>query len=443
MSFSLRTDSMGLKKEKKQFFKDVSWLFVAKSVLSAVNFLEVIILARVLGLETLGLFTLITAYVGIVNRFLDLAVWESVVKYVGEFMEKKQWDYVLAMIKFSYVVDATTGVLAFFVCVALGGLANDMFIKSPDGFEMVLILSFSLLVSTVNNTSEGLFRVFDRFQTITFVKSSESVLKLVLILTVLYLGYGIKGVLFAYVIVSFFTLAITQILVSRMLREKGLGDWFFSRTGVLSCRIKEITWFLLNTSFNATLQISEGRIAALVLGYFFGSVPVGLYRVARTVLKIIGRIMDPMYEAVFPRLVSFSTAKLYDKFAETVKYATGSLLKLAIPVLISIFLFAEQFIALIFGDQYLPASDTMRVLAVAALFSGTTLCLAPSLLAFGKPGLRAAVNTFKTITYVGLLLVLVPEHSYLGAGIAYLIVEFFHFVTCGYLMYRLRNEHRL
>ena len=158
-----------LKADKKELTKNVSWLFVAKSVPSAANIVEMIILARFLGLELFGLLTLVVAYVKIISSLLDFRVWESVVKYVGEFTEKNESDNALSMIKFSYLVDVATGLLAFGVCVLLAGVANDVFIKSPDGFELVLIFSFSLLISTANATSEALFRVFDKFKTIVFV----------------------------------------------------------------------------------------------------------------------------------------------------------------------------------------------------------------------------------------------------------------------------------
>lgn len=415
---------------------------MAKSVPSAANFLEVIILARVLGLEGFGTLTLVVSYVGIVNVLLDFRVWEATVRYVGEFLEKKESGHILSMIKFSYVIDVSTGLLAFFVSIALASLGNDLFIKSPDGFDLILIFSFSLLFSTANATSGAIFRVFDRFKTIIFVKLFDSALKLTLLLVVLYLGYGIKGVLVAYIIVSFSGFVLRQILVDRMLKHNKLGSWISSGIGLLSNRRKEIVWFLLNTSFNATLKTAgEGRIASLALGYFFGPVPTALYRVARSVKKTIGRISDPLYEALFPRLVSLSTANLYGRFVELVRFASGILLKLVIPVLVVILLFAEQIIGLIFGGQYVAASNTMRVLTVSALFTGSTFWLTPTLLAIGRPGLRTAINAFRTLTYIILLLALVPMYSYLGAAVAFLIAEFLNFVVAVYLVSRLKKEY--
>lgn len=433
-----------LKAEKKRFIENVSWLFVAKSVPSAVNFLEVIVLARILGLEGFGLLALVIAYVRIFNSLLDVRVWESTVKYVVEFLEKKEPDRALSMIKFSYLIDISTGLLAFLGSVALAGVANDVLIKSPDGFKLVLIFSFSLLLLTANATSMALFRVFDKFRMITLVESCESVFKLILLIAALYLGYGIKGVLLVYVVVSFFKFALAQMLVNRTLREKGLDGWLSSKISLLYPRIREITWFLLNTGFTSTLTIvQEGRIAVLILGYFFDAAAVSLYQVARSVIKVISKTVEPVYEVIFPRLASFSAGQQYNKFAELFKYVMANLLKFVIPIFILIFLFAEQLIIFIFSDQYLPASNTMRVITAACIFMGTGLAtfLTTSLLALGRPGTRTAIAFFYLMTYFVLLLVLVPLYSHLGAGIALLIVEMLNFLFSGYMMYRLSRKY--
>ena len=149
-----------LRAEKRQFMKNVSWLVVAKSVPSAANVIEMIVLARVFGVELFGLLTLVIAYVKIVSSLVDFRVWESVVKYVGEFLEKNESERALSMIKFSYVVDVVTGLLAFGVCLLLAVVANDILIKSQDGFDLVMIFSFTLIVASVNTKSQALFEIF-------------------------------------------------------------------------------------------------------------------------------------------------------------------------------------------------------------------------------------------------------------------------------------------
>ena len=307
-----------------------------------------------------------------------------------------------------------------------------------------MIFSFSLLFSTANATSEALFRVFDKFKTITFVNSSESIFKLVLLLIVLFLGYGIRGVLFVYIFISFFGFILRQVLVNKLLREKGLNNWFLSKIKTLSHKLREIIWFLFNTSFTATLTIAgEIYLPVLILGHFFGSAPAGLYKVAGSVIKLNRRITGPLYEAIFPKLVSLSTSNLYERFVEIIKFSTKSLFKFMIPASIIVFLFAEKIIGFIFGSEYIPASDTMRVMAVAILFSSTIFWLTPALLSMEKSGLRTSIYLFKILIYVVLLLVLVPKYSHLGAGISYLIVESLNFIVAIYLGFRLSSEYVL
>lgn len=418
------------KEERKRFVKNTSWLLAAKSAPAAANFLEVMVLARVIGLEGLGLFTLVVAYVGTVGRFLDLRVWEAAVKYVGEFLEKKDTDRVLATIKLCYSIDLLTGFFALVVAAALASFASEVFIGSPDGFWMILVLSLTLPLAGANATSEALFRVFGRFSTVTLVQLSEASLKLVFILVVLQLGHGITGVFFVYVAVSSFGFALRHALVVAMLRQEGLGAWLWSNTGLLFGRRKEMAWFMLNTGAGATMAVAgEGRTAALVLGYFSGVDATGLYRVARSVIRVIGRLAGPIRDVMFPKLVGLRAAESRDEFVGLVRFASESLLKLAAPVSLIAFLFAERFVTAVFGTGYALAADTMRVMAVAALLSAATFWVGPALLAAGRPGARTAVSASKTLVYLVSLLAFVPAYSYMGAGLAFLVAEIFVFLV--------------
>ncbi|MGH7885568.1 MAG: oligosaccharide flippase family protein, partial [Thermodesulfobacteriota bacterium] len=396
--------------------------------------IELVILARLLGLEKFGLFSVVIAYVNILNSFVDFRVWEASIRYVGEFLEKKENDKTLSMIKFSFLVDVLTGIIAFVLSVLLAKIANDYFVKSENGVEFIIIYSISLLVSTANTTADALFRIFDKFKTIAFVNSSEALFRLALVSIVLILGYEIREVLFVYVLAAFFGFAIRQATVYRMLSGKNFNNWLLSPLKLLLPRLKEITWFLLNTSFNSTLKMAnEGNIATLFLGHFFGNQEAGLYKVARSVIKGMAKIVDPVYEAIYPKLVSLSSQNLYEKSADIIKFALKSLLKFTLPVAAVILIFTEAIINLIFGSEYTQAANTMRILTLASLFSGSTFWVTPSLLALGRPGFRTAINLFKTIIFIVLLLIFVPTYSYVGAAVSYLLAEIINFFISIYL----------
>ena len=84
----------------RNLFKNASWLFSGSMAASLFSAAEPILIARFLGVEQLGLFTLIIAYVGIINGLIDLRSPDAVVRYVGQYRELGERDKVLSFIKF-------------------------------------------------------------------------------------------------------------------------------------------------------------------------------------------------------------------------------------------------------------------------------------------------------------------------------------------------------
>jgi len=146
--------------ERKNLRKDAVTLFSGGIGASVFASIEVVVLARFLGLEQFGLFTLVISYVKVVNSLLDMKIGEAVVKYITESKEKGKLKTVSSFVKFFYIVDLSSGVISFAVCILLAGVANDLFIKSDDAFSYVLIFSISLLVSTVNQSSHAILHSF-------------------------------------------------------------------------------------------------------------------------------------------------------------------------------------------------------------------------------------------------------------------------------------------
>ncbi|MDE0519102.1 MAG: oligosaccharide flippase family protein, partial [Candidatus Dadabacteria bacterium] len=253
----------------RNLFKNASWLFSGSMAASLFSAAEPILIARFLGVEQLGLFTLIIAYVGIINGLIDLRSPDAVVKYVGQYRELGEKNKVLSFIKFFYVLDFLVGIAALGVCLILAGVADDLFIHSENTFKFTLIYSASILVSSVNKSSEAVLRVFDRFKTIAFVRTSRTGLRVVLIAVSLLAGFGIEGVFVCYVVAAFVFFLMLQIEVLRVLRQSGLKRWTTAKVKNLEVTFEEVRSFVLVSTFTGFLSNAFSRqITVLSLGNF-------------------------------------------------------------------------------------------------------------------------------------------------------------------------------
>jgi O-antigen/teichoic acid export membrane protein len=381
---------------RNNLFLNASWVFGGNSVSAVFAAIEPIVLARILGVSDFGLLALIVAYVDFLNKFFDVRVWETATKYIGTFWEKRDYERTRSMVKLSYVVDISSGILAFVIAVLTANIANKYFIHSPQAYTLIVIYSISLLIDTANSTSNSILRVFNKFKQIAFISSVQTFFRVALVCLVLFVGLGIKGVLFIYVTASFFGFAIRFWAVSQTLNEFKLDGWWRAKLGLIRDQWKEIAWFLGNTSLTGTLKI------------------------ARSAIKLMTRFSDPLHQAIYPELIRISKSEGLADFINLIKYSLRTLLKFTVPLTVIIFLLPEQLISLFFGRDYIAATNTFRVITIAALISQLTFWINSALLAIGKPGLRTILDVVTTTTYVGLLLILVPRFSYLGAGFAFL-----------------------
>lgn len=340
---------------KRLFFKNVSWLFSGGIANSVFTTLELIILARILGVEKLGLLSLIVAYVKILNQFLDFKVWEVAVKYVGDFWESGRKEHARSIIKLSYLVDISSGVFAFVVSIVLAELLNTYFIKSENGTVYIVIYALSLLVSTANSTSQAILRVYDKYKNITFANLFQTSVRLLLVSVALFSGYGIKGVLISYVASSFLGFAVLQFLVNKVLKRHNLSGWINARLGLIKDKFREIAHFLINTYLVSTLKtVNENNFAIIVLGYFAGKEAAGLYKIARSMVKVLSKFTDPVYQVLYPSLVRLYSVKLKGEFVDLIKYSVKTLMKFTVPISIVVLLFTSVIISVFLAKNTCP-----------------------------------------------------------------------------------------
>ncbi|HXG30755.1 MAG TPA: flippase [Thermodesulfobacteriota bacterium] len=430
----------------RRLFLNASWLFGGKTASGILAAIQTVVVARMLGVTDYGLLALVVAYVDILNQFFDFRVWETATKYIGTFWVVGEKDKARSMIKLSYIIDISSGVLAFLITVVTAGIASRYLIHSYEAYPLICIYALSLLIDTANSTSDAILRVFDRFKWIAFIASLSGFVKLALASTTLYLGMGIKGVLFSYIAASFLGFSIRLWAVSTTLRENRIERWRNADLGLIKDQWKGIAWFLGNTSLTATIKMaSDNYLGVLLLGHFSGKEAAAYYKVAKSSLRIVTRIVDPLREAIYPELVKmFSTGAMGD-FKRLLKSTTKNLSKVVVPMVVFFLVFSDPLIEFVFGERYLPSSNALRIITLAALISQVTFWTGPALLAFGKVGLKNVISIICTAVYVGCLFLLIPRYSYLGAAFAFLVYYIVSLIFSVWVMTSLlrRRKERL
>ena len=425
----------------RNLFKNASWLFSGSMATSLFAAAEPVLIARFLGVEQFGLFSLVIAYVGLVNGLIDLKSPEAVVRYVGQYKELGEKDKVLSFIKFFYVLDFLVGIAALGACLLLAGVADDLFIHSEDTFRFTLIYSLSVLVTSINRSSEAVLRVFDRFKTIAFVRTSQTGLRVILVAVSLLIGLGIEGVLVCYVIAAFVFFLMLQITVFRVLKQSGFKIWTAAKIENLRVTIAEVRSFVLTSTFTGFLNNAFKRqIPVLILGYFASKEAVGLYRVATTFSAVRARLRQPVQDAVYPALVTAQSHGSKESFSKIVSYSTKNLLKIFLPIGLIFLLFADEIIVLFFGSAYEPAALALQLIVISDVLSGFYFWIDSAELALNRLKQRVIRVTLSSASYGVMLLILVQAYSYNGAAAARLVPAIIMLVFSLFMFNQIRRR---
>src|SRR5512142_801309 len=112
----------------RRVLRNSSYLFIS-NVISA---LMVLLTTRLLGVSAFGELGIITVFVSNVNRLLSFRMGDLVVRYLGEYVARKEYDRAGALVKAAGLAEGITSLVAYALLFLLAPLGARIFIKDPN-----------------------------------------------------------------------------------------------------------------------------------------------------------------------------------------------------------------------------------------------------------------------------------------------------------------------
>lgn len=194
--------------------------------------------------------------------------------------------------------------------------------------------------------------------------------------------------------------------------------------------LKPILIFFAN---NLAVQIYVSSDTTM-LGWMVGDYYTGLYSAGVRIYSFVKQLLVSLYSVSIPRLSQFYEKGKIEEFKKLITEMMGYIAILAIPATVGLICVSNEIIELLCGEAFLPASGSLRILALAllfAIFGGIiTSCI-------NVPICREKDNLIATIIAavgnVSLNIFLIPIFYDRGAALTTLIAELTVGVVCIFL----------
>lgn len=410
--------------QSKTLFKNSSWVFLANLFGAALALLRSIIIARGLGAELFGIFTVVIVFIGTIMETMNLNLGAAVIKFGSGYKTENKPAHVVGLIKLCLIASTIVTLLSIIVIYLLIQFNYNAFIKAPNLGWFALLYAIAASSLFYNQISRGALRLYFKFKVNSIVQMIMDVIEFIIIAVALFIKPGeFYYFLIAVLIARFINSIVPNTAAYRELAPEFRGHLQTSFR-IVRNQFVAIRKFVFKNSIAKTLQtlIKNGDIL-LITFLTADPVQVGLYTVGKKVAFSILTITDPLVTSIYPQLCDlYNERKISQIKRMIIRLTLLAVIPSSIFFLIAMF-FNEWIMVTIFGNDFRMAGETFYLLTGASLIGAILFWVQPLLQAINLMTIRIGIYLAGIIIGLAFAYFLIPLHGSAGMAVSMVIMN--------------------
>lgn len=383
---------------KQKVFSNIIWRFAERVGAQLIGFVLSVILARILEPSAYGEVALITAFLSILQVFVDGGLGNALI-------QKKDADALdfSSVFYFNVVFCAVIYAGTFLAAPYIAS-----FYRNDSLTPMIRVMCIMILISGVENVQQAYVSRTLQFKKFFFTTLIGTVLSAVIGIIMALRGFGV----WALIAQTLINGIIDTILVWTIVKWR--PQRIFSIKRVMS--LFSYGWKLLASNLLNTVY---SNIRQLIIGRLYSSEELAYYNRGRNVPNLIVANVNTSIDSV---LFPVMSAKQDDKaeMKNMVRRAIMTSNYIMAPLMIGLASIAEPVIRLIFTEKWLPCVPYLRIFCIIYVFQPIHTANTNAIKAMGRSDVFLKLEIIKKVIEIAILLasvrfgVMVIAYSYLA-----------------------------
>ncbi len=363
------------------------WVLMLRLVIILLVFAKLVVIARFLGPEYVGMLGIAMLVLAILNTFTQVGFAAALIQKKDDIKTYLDTAWSLGIIRAGLIIT----ILYFLAPYAA------VFFKEPRIINIIRVISLTVLLDALNNIGVTYFRKELDFKKHFFFRSSATLVDTVVAISFAVVYRNVWALVAGKLTASCVKLAISYLIHPYRPRftmdtKKALELWKFSKH-ILGSSI--LRFFILQGD-------------DIVLAKMLGTPVLGLYRYAYRISNMVAtEISDMIAQVAFSAYSKLqdNKEKLRVGYFKTIQVVS----LIVFPIAGGIIILAYELIYVVLGDQWLPMEQAMQILCVLGLLK----CFqrAPAFKAVGRPDV---ITKLSIIRFVVLAITIYPLTKTLG-----------------------------
>jgi len=392
---------------KHAIIKGIVSLGTSSFIQIVFGFVTMMIVARVIPEETLGVYFLLFAMVALLEMAGSFGLRLSAAKFVAAAeSDEERRDVVNNVLTFTVLAVAVVSLLA-----VAGKACLLHFFKSELMASLFFFVPVVFAVQLIENTLSYVMQGYQLYRKMALIQALTGLLNCGLVLLfVLVVKMGVEGYILATVISLTLAAALRYAAIpgpKKLAMDTGL--------------IKRILKFGLPLQGNEVLTFFFQRVDVLLVGMLMDPTHVAYLAVAGRIPDYLKRMYGSFQSVYFPHMSALFSRNAAAEAEEVMNHFVRLSAFVAMFSALLLTLFRREVIVLAFSEKYLPSAPVMAVLLVVASISLVSTILDSAFVSAGRSSFLLIVNAVSAIASVAANVTLIPLIGVMGAALARLI----------------------
>jgi O-antigen/teichoic acid export membrane protein len=385
--------------EARPVLRNTAVLAAARILERIAGALVVLLIAHRLGASDLGLYVGAMGFFALIAIGGELGITTFLVREIAK-DPSCTGPYLVHLSVLTAAFSAAAAAAAFGLLPLLG--------FEPDMREAIAIVLIAVPPAALNAVQRGVFLAYRRTEFEVAVTFVGGVLNVGASAALLANGYGVEGVLVAFVLVQYLSTATYYVLVRRYIVPI---RWAFERATARHV-LREIRPF----AGSSIVAAAFSRPEVIILSAIGTPAQVGYYGAALKVMEFGTLVPQLFMMNVYPVLARAFQRR--DGRAQRIQDRAFKFLMIAsLPLAALMFAVADPLIDLLYGDGFGEAARLLRILAPGILLACGFSVLWRVLSARGEQGTVLKVQVVTTALELGLGVALIAAFADVGAAV--------------------------
>ncbi len=341
------------------------WGLVLSTVISAIG---TIFIARLLGSDQYGLYTIVLAAPSLIVTFRDWGINSAMIKFTAQYRAEERNAEIRSIFLTGVLFEVILGTVLSLISFAFAGFLATSLYNRPIIAPLIEIASFSILAGALITAATAAFTGFEKMEQNSIMLVFHSVFKTILIVALVLLGFGASGATTGFVISTFIGGLIGIALIWKLYAD-------LPKFSGYALQIKAY----LTTMLNYALPLSFAAILSSLLPHFYSfllpihystdNTMIGSYGIANNFVVLISFFALPITAMIFPAFSKLHPIKDKDTLGSVFQFSIKYASLFVVPMTMLVMCLAVPAVSTLFGVTYSAAPLFLALLAFQYLFT--------------------------------------------------------------------------